>query len=202
MCKGQLHNATSSRTDFQWADDNKVISEIGIKVVYIWFFLFGFLFFPGLLSSRSTAVFWTVVFFFNNFFNELSCGFDVAGVQEKMGIMNKGVIYGLWDYEAQNDDELSMKEGDCMTILRREDEDEIEWWWARLNDKEGYVPRNLLGVSPWYFQSPKSPPHYVQYTQHYSLASGLGAISRVRRKELIFSIYSSGELNTIWTWPS
>ena len=29
----------------------------------------------------------------------------------------------------------------------REDEDEIEWWWARLNDKEGYVPRNLLGVS-------------------------------------------------------
>lgn len=53
--------------------------------------------------------------------------------------MNKGVIYGLWDYEAQNDDELSMKEGDCMTILRREDEDEIEWWWARLNE-EGLFP--------------------------------------------------------------
>lgn len=69
-----------------------------------------------------------------------------------MGIMNKGVIYGLWDYEAQNDDELSMKEGDCMTILRREDEDEIEWWWARLNDKEGYVPRNLLGVSPHFLR--------------------------------------------------
>uniref|UniRef100_A0A663F5Q6 Tumor protein p53 binding protein 2 n=1 Tax=Aquila chrysaetos chrysaetos TaxID=223781 RepID=A0A663F5Q6_AQUCH len=76
------------------------------------------------------------------------CSQFLYGVQEKMGIMNKGVIYGLWDYEAQNDDELSMKEGDCMTILRREDEDEIEWWWARLNDKEGYVPRNLLGVSP------------------------------------------------------
>ena len=66
-----------------------------------------------------------------------------------MGIMNKGVIYALWDYEPQNDDELPMKEGDCMTIVRREDEDEIEWWWARLNDKEGYVPRNLLGVSEW-----------------------------------------------------
>jgi apoptosis-stimulating of p53 protein 2 len=71
----------------------------------------------------------------------------IVGVQEKMGIMNKGVIYALWDYEPQNDDELPMKEGDCMTIIRREDEDEIEWWWARLNDKEGYVPRNLLGVS-------------------------------------------------------
>ncbi|NXJ16069.1 ASPP2 protein, partial [Odontophorus gujanensis] len=79
------------------------------------------------------------------------CSQFLYGVQEKMGIMNKGVIYGLWDYEAQNDDELSMKEGDCMTILRREDEDEIEWWWARLNDKEGYVPRNLLGVSPYFW---------------------------------------------------
>lgn len=76
------------------------------------------------------------------------CSQFLYGVQEKMGIMNKGVIYGLWDYEAQNDDELSMKEGDCMTVLRREDEEEIEWWWARLNDKEGYVPRNLLGLYP------------------------------------------------------
>nr|XP_012606674.1 apoptosis-stimulating of p53 protein 2 isoform X3 [Microcebus murinus] len=76
------------------------------------------------------------------------CSQFLYGVQEKMGIMNKGVIYALWDYEPQNDDELPMKEGDCMTIVRREDEDEIEWWWARLSDKEGYVPRNLLGLYP------------------------------------------------------
>ncbi|XP_078505968.1 apoptosis-stimulating of p53 protein 2 isoform X1 [Lissotriton helveticus] len=76
------------------------------------------------------------------------CSQFLYGVQEKMGIMNRGVIYALWDYEAQNEDELSMREGDCMTILRREDEDEIEWWWARLNDKEGYAPRNLLGLYP------------------------------------------------------
>ncbi|XP_032322513.1 apoptosis-stimulating of p53 protein 2 [Camelus ferus] len=76
------------------------------------------------------------------------CSQFLYGVQEKMGIMNKGVIYALWDYEPQNDDELPMKEGDCMTIVRREDEDEIEWWWARLNDREGYVPRNLLGLYP------------------------------------------------------
>uniref|UniRef100_A0A8D0GS54 Tumor protein p53 binding protein 2 n=1 Tax=Sphenodon punctatus TaxID=8508 RepID=A0A8D0GS54_SPHPU len=76
------------------------------------------------------------------------CSQFLYGVQEKMGIMNKGVVYALWDYEAQNNDELPMKEGDCMTILRREDEDEIEWWWAQLNDKEGYVPRNLLGLYP------------------------------------------------------
>lgn len=76
------------------------------------------------------------------------CSQFLYGVQEKMGIMNKGVIYALWDYEPQNDDELLMREGDCMTVVRREDEDEIEWWWARLNDKEGYVPRNLLGLYP------------------------------------------------------
>ncbi|XP_075060418.1 apoptosis-stimulating of p53 protein 2 isoform X2 [Mixophyes fleayi] len=77
------------------------------------------------------------------------CSQFLYGVQEKMGIMNRGVIYALWDYEGDDDDdELSLKEGDCMTILRREDEDETEWWWARLQDKEGYVPRNLLGLYP------------------------------------------------------
>lgn len=61
--------------------------------------------------------------------------------------MNKGVVYALWDYEAQNNDELSFHEGDAITILRRKDESETEWWWARLGDREGYVPKNLLGVS-------------------------------------------------------
>lgn len=60
--------------------------------------------------------------------------------------MNRGVVYGLWDYTGENPDELSFREGDCMSIVRREDEDEIEWWWARMNDTEGYIPRNLLGV--------------------------------------------------------
>ncbi|MBN3275613.1 ASPP2 protein, partial [Polyodon spathula] len=74
------------------------------------------------------------------------CSQFLYGVQEKMGIMNRGVVYGLWDYEAQNDDELVFREGDCMTTVRREDEDEVDWWWVRLGDQEGYVPRNLLGV--------------------------------------------------------
>lgn len=64
-----------------------------------------------------------------------------------MGIMNKGVLYALWDYEPQHGDELPLREGDCLAVLRREDEEETEWWWARLQDQEGYVPRNLLGVS-------------------------------------------------------
>ncbi|XP_051506833.1 apoptosis-stimulating of p53 protein 2a isoform X1 [Myxocyprinus asiaticus] len=76
------------------------------------------------------------------------CSQFLYGVQEKMGIMNRGVVYGLWDFESEQGDELLFSEGDCMTILRREDEEETEWWWARTGDREGYVPRNLLGLYP------------------------------------------------------
>uniref|UniRef100_A0A674A1I2 Tumor protein p53 binding protein, 2a n=1 Tax=Salmo trutta TaxID=8032 RepID=A0A674A1I2_SALTR len=76
------------------------------------------------------------------------CSQFLYGVQEKMGIMNRGVVYGLWDYSNDNSDELAFHEGDCMTIVRREDEDETEWWWAGTGDTEGYIPRNLLGLYP------------------------------------------------------
>uniref|UniRef100_A0A674E716 Tumor protein p53 binding protein, 2a n=1 Tax=Salmo trutta TaxID=8032 RepID=A0A674E716_SALTR len=75
------------------------------------------------------------------------CVYDLY-IFEKMGIMNRAVVYGLWDYSNDNSDELAFREGDCMTIVRREDEDEIEWWWARMGDTEGYIPRNLLGLYP------------------------------------------------------
>ncbi|XP_028858040.1 protein phosphatase 1, regulatory subunit 13Bb isoform X3 [Denticeps clupeoides] len=78
----------------------------------------------------------------------IQCSQFLYSVQEKLGVMNKGAVYALWDYEAQNADELSFHEGDAITILRCKDDNETAWWWARLNDKEGYVPRNLLGLYP------------------------------------------------------
>ncbi|XP_029806111.1 apoptosis-stimulating of p53 protein 1 isoform X3 [Suricata suricatta] len=78
----------------------------------------------------------------------IQCSQFLYGVQEKLGVMNKGVVYALWGYEAQNGDELSFHEGDAITVLRRKDESETEWWWARLGDREGYVPKNLLGLYP------------------------------------------------------
>lgn len=72
--------------------------------------------------------------------------FFFLGIQEKLGILNNGVVYAVYDYTAHNNDELSFNEGDRMVILRKGDEMEREWWWSRLQDKEGYVPRNLLGV--------------------------------------------------------
>lgn len=59
----------------------------------------------------------------------------------------------VYDYEAQNTDELTFRMGDELIVLRKGDDYEREWWWSRLNDHEGYVPRNLLGVSPTFHLS-------------------------------------------------
>lgn len=65
-------------------------------------------------------------------------------------------MYAVYDYTAHNSDELSFSEGDRLVILRKGDELEREWWWSRLQDKEGYTPRNLLGVSAT--QRARPPP--------------------------------------------
>ncbi|EEB13253.1 apoptosis stimulating of P53, putative [Pediculus humanus corporis] len=74
------------------------------------------------------------------------CSEYLYSIQEKLGILNNGMVYAVYDYTAHNNDELSFSEGDRLIILRKGDEMEREWWWSRLQDKEGYTPRNLLGV--------------------------------------------------------
>lgn len=75
------------------------------------------------------------------------------GIQEKLGIMNNGEVCAVFSYEAQQSDELSFEVNDQLIILRKGDDAEREWWWAKMKEvhertgKEGYVPRNLLGVS-------------------------------------------------------
>ena len=80
-----------------------------------------------------------------------------SGIQEKLGILNSGRVSAVYDYEAQNTDELTFRMGDELVVLRKGDDYEREWWWSRLSDHEGYVPRNLLGVSP---------PHFDFYLVH------------------------------------
>lgn len=78
----------------------------------------------------------------------LPCFDYLSGIQEKFGLVNKGQVFALYDYEASAEDELSFKDGDIMTVIRRGDENESEWWWARKQDREGYIARNLLGMWP------------------------------------------------------
>lgn len=95
--------------------------------------------YSGILAVRSYTFIFVVKPLKNNFLS--------TGVQEKLGILSGGVVYAVFDYTAQQPDELSFKAGQQLTVLRKGDENEREWWWSRLGDKEGYVPRNLLGVS-------------------------------------------------------
>lgn len=74
--------------------------------------------------------------------------FCLTGIQEKLGILHNGEVFAVFSYDAQQQDELKFSVNDKLTILRKGDEAEREWWWARNEDgKEGYVPRNLFGVS-------------------------------------------------------
>ncbi|KAB1273860.1 RelA-associated inhibitor [Camelus dromedarius] len=75
--------------------------------------------------------------------------FRIGGdVEQSMGLMHNGVVYALWDYSAEFGDELSFREGESVTVLRRDGLEETDWWWATLHGQEGYVPRNYFGVSP------------------------------------------------------
>lgn len=63
--------------------------------------------------------------------------------------MNSGEVFAVFSYEAQQSDELTFDVNDQLIIIRKGDDSEREWWWARMKEtgNEGYVPRNLLGVS-------------------------------------------------------
>jgi len=87
------------------------------------------------------------------------CYKHLISVQNNLGVINNGRVYALYDYEAQEEDELSFKTNDELTVLRRDDSEEQDWWWAQkkvqhspsdnvVDIKEGYIPRNLVGLHP------------------------------------------------------
>lgn len=77
------------------------------------------------------------------------CSEYLYSIQEKLGILNSGEVYAVFSYDAQQHDELSFSVNDKLTVIRKGDESEREWWWARDdNGAEGYIPRNLLGFCP------------------------------------------------------
>jgi len=62
--------------------------------------------------------------------------------------VNQGGVYAVFDYERGNNDELMLTMGERYTVLKKGDEHEKDWWWARKDASEeyGYIPKNLLGV--------------------------------------------------------
>jgi len=80
------------------------------------------------------------------------CSEYLYHIQEKLGIMNEGVVYAVYAYDAAVRDELGFGEGERLVVLRKGDELEKEWWWSRKESSgdsvEGYIPRNLIGLYP------------------------------------------------------
>lgn len=53
----------------------------------------------------------------------------------------------LFSYEAENDDELTIEEGDIINVLEKELEDG-GWWKGELNGKIGVFPDNFIKLLP------------------------------------------------------
>uniref|UniRef100_A0A673NAF3 Osteoclast-stimulating factor 1 n=1 Tax=Sinocyclocheilus rhinocerous TaxID=307959 RepID=A0A673NAF3_9TELE len=85
----------------------------------------------------------------------------------------------IFPYEAQNDDELSVKEGDIVTVINKDCAD-TGWWLGELNGKQGVFPDNFVKLlipevekelfpdEPSYFakrvppERPESLPHRAE----------------------------------------
>ena len=79
-----------------------------------------------------------------------------SDVQENFGLANEGRVYALYNYSANEQDELSFESGEELLVLKRGDATEKEWWWAQnKNEETGYIPRNLLGVGKIFFAKSK-----------------------------------------------
>jgi amphiphysin len=55
-------------------------------------------------------------------------------------------VTALYNYDAQAEIELSFKEGDVITVIREnlDNDPNREWYYGRLGDKEGEFPRNYV----------------------------------------------------------
>uniref|UniRef100_A0A8D2ML51 SH3 domain-containing protein n=1 Tax=Zonotrichia albicollis TaxID=44394 RepID=A0A8D2ML51_ZONAL len=53
-------------------------------------------------------------------------------------------VIGMYDYSAQNDDELAFSKGQIITVLSREDPD---WWKGEVNGHVGLFPSNYVKSS-------------------------------------------------------
>lgn len=58
----------------------------------------------------------------------------------------------IFSYQAQNDDELTIKEGDLITVISKDNED-VGWWKGELNGRIALFPDNF--IEPY---QPQAPP--------------------------------------------
>uniref|UniRef100_A0A8I3SBJ4 SH3 domain-containing kinase-binding protein 1 n=1 Tax=Canis lupus familiaris TaxID=9615 RepID=A0A8I3SBJ4_CANLF len=99
----------------------------------------------------------------SNFIKELSGESDDLGISqdEQLSKSTKDYCKVIFPYEAQNDDELTIKEGDIVTLINKDCID-VGWWEGELNGRRGVFPDNFVKLLPPDFEKegnrPKKPP--------------------------------------------
>lgn len=63
----------------------------------------------------------------------------------------------LFPYEAQNEDELQLKEGEIITIITKECAD-AGWWMGEIGGRQGVFPDNFVKLLEVEKERPKKPP--------------------------------------------
>ena len=114
------------------------------------------------------------------------CSDYLLNIQEKLGLMNNGEIFAVYDYVAASEDELSFTVNDSMMVMKRGDDVERDWWWSRRTQdgKEGYVPKNLLGLCPRVL--PQQQQHHQSSSSSMSVSENSSDASSIEgSKELI-----------------
>lgn len=74
-------------------------------------------------------------------------------------------VIGMYDYVAQNDDELAFLKGQVITVLSKDD---CDWWKGELNGREGLFPSNYVKLTT--DTDPSTQCEYAQtHTHKYTL---------------------------------
>uniref|UniRef100_A0A7E5A0L1 SH3 domain-containing protein n=1 Tax=Panagrellus redivivus TaxID=6233 RepID=A0A7E5A0L1_PANRE len=67
------------------------------------------------------------------------------------GIINDGIVYAAYDFEAEEPDDLGFVEGEPLRVLCRETDMDSKLWWrceSTVTGRTGLAPSNFLGLYP------------------------------------------------------
>ncbi|XP_074070393.1 SH3 domain-containing kinase-binding protein 1 isoform X6 [Macrotis lagotis] len=86
---------------------------------------------------------------------------EPAKIEMENRTKSKDYCKVIFPYEAQNEDELTIREGDIVTLVNKDCID-VGWWEGELNGRRGVFPDNFVKLLPPDFEKegnrPKKPP--------------------------------------------
>uniref|UniRef100_A0A3B3CA80 Intersectin 1 (SH3 domain protein) n=1 Tax=Oryzias melastigma TaxID=30732 RepID=A0A3B3CA80_ORYME len=84
-------------------------------------------------------------------------------------------VIGMYDYVAQNDDELAFQKGQVITVLNKDD---CDWWKGELNGREGLFPSNYVKLTT--DTDPSTQCEYAHARNHCSVEMNILTCSQTK----------------------